>query len=152
MFHKPFLQRGGVNRTPCSFMRENAEIYYLPHMIKFANFELVFAIGAPNWSVETQLQLARKDVEDKLTPKGPLSLRGTNGISGKYLRACFLSWFFEFFLEDRKTDYIHGIIIYFSIGTQEQKLCPNKLKIGDRGLQKKFKIWIWIFWISYYID
>jgi len=26
-----------------------------------------------------------------LTPKGPLSLQGTNGISGRYLRADFLS-------------------------------------------------------------
>ena len=76
-----------------------------------------------------------------LTPKSPLSVRGTNQISGRYLRAEFLSWFFENFIEDRKTDELRGNIIFISIGAREQKLWPNKLKTGDggqSGQQKKF--------------
>jgi len=67
-----------------------------------------------------------------------LSLWGTNEISGRYLRAEFLSSFFEFFFEDRKTNKLHGNIILFSIGAQEQNLCPNKLKTRKRGQKKKF--------------
>jgi len=58
----------------------------------------------------------------------------------KYLWADFLSSFFETFFEDRKTDFLHGNIIIFLIGARKQKLNPNKLKIGERGQQKKFKI------------
>jgi len=39
-----------------------------------------------------------------LTPKGPLSVWGTNGISGKYLQSEFISWFSETLFEDRKTE------------------------------------------------
>jgi len=39
-----------------------------------------------------------------LTPKGPLSLWGTNGILGRYLWAKILLRFFETFFEDRKVD------------------------------------------------
>jgi len=50
----------------------------------------------------------------------------------------------EIILEGKKIYYLYGNIIYFSIGAWEQKLCPNKLKIGARirngGQQKKFKI------------
>jgi len=42
------------------------------------------------------------------------------------------------FFKDRKTDKLHGNINVFSIGAQEQKLCPNKLKIKERGQQNKF--------------
>jgi len=73
-----------------------------------------------------------------LTPKGPsIVCLGTNGIFGrKLLQVEFLSLFFETFFEDRKIDYLHGNIIIFSIGAQEQKLCPNKLKIGREGNKK----------------
>jgi len=74
-----------------------------------------------------------------LTPKGPLSLQGTNGISGKYLRSQFLSWFFETFFEDRKIDYLCGDIIFFPIDAWEQKLCPNKLKARENRQQKKIQ-------------
>jgi len=39
-----------------------------------------------------------------LTPKGPLPIRRTNGILGKYLQSKFISWFSETFFEDRKTE------------------------------------------------
>jgi len=57
---------------------------------------------------------------------------------GRYLRAEFLARFFEFLFENRKTDKFCGNIIIFSIGAQEQKLCPNKLKTRERGQQKQF--------------
>jgi len=66
-----------------------------------------------------------------------LSVQGTNEISGKYLWTEFLLLFFETFFEDGKTDSLHGNINSFSIGAQEQKLCPNKFKTRERGQQKK---------------
>jgi len=85
-----------------------------------------------------------KHLKKTLTPKGPLSIRGTNGISGRYLQAEFLLRFFEKKFEERKIDKLSGNIIYFSIGAQEQKLCPNKLKTGERG-QQKFEFFFGIF-------
>ena len=77
-----------------------------------------------------------------LTPKGPLSLRGTNLFLGRYLRAEILSWLFETFLEDRKSDKLHGNIIFFTIGAREQKLWQISWKQGTGGsLGSKKKIW-----------
>jgi len=36
-----------VNYPPRLSSRENPEIFYLPHIIKFANFEFIFAIRRP---------------------------------------------------------------------------------------------------------
>jgi len=55
------------------------------------------------------------------------------------VHAEFLSRFFETIFEDRKIDQLHGDIILFSIGAQEQKLCSNKFKTWERGQQKKIK-------------
>jgi len=71
-------------------------------------------IATAVWQFEILLQLWDSYTMDNdrssatfvcnLTPNGPLSLRGTNGISGRYLWSQFLSWFFETFFEDRKTE------------------------------------------------
>jgi len=50
--------RGSVHPDPHSSPREDAGIFYLPCMIKFANFEFIFATRGP--------KLARRVVEDKL--------------------------------------------------------------------------------------
>jgi len=39
-------------------------------------------------------------------------------------------------LKDRKNNYLHVNIIFFSIGAREQKLCPSKFKTKDKGQQK----------------
>jgi len=90
-------------------------------------------------------------LQPPLTPKGLLSLWGTDEISGRYLRAEFLYWFFETFFEDRRIDKLCGNIIFFSIVAQEQKLCSNKVKLGERGSKKQFaKIWINFFYHTLY--
>jgi hypothetical protein len=66
-----------------------------------------------------------------------LSLRGTNEISGRYLRAEILSVFFENFLDDREPGKLRGNIIFFSFGAREPKLGPNKIKTREKGQQKK---------------
>jgi len=79
-----------------------------------------------------------------LISKRPLSLWRTNGILGMYLWANFCHDFFETFFEDRKLISSMGYY-YFSIGVQEQKLCPYKFKIGESGQQKqnsKFEYYI----------
>jgi len=81
-----------------------------------------------------------------LTPKGPLSVWGTNEISGRYLEAEFLLWFFEFFLEDRKTDHLQGNIIFFSINVWEQKLYSNMLKTSS----KKTFVKNWMFFECFF--
>jgi len=75
-----------------------------------------------------------------LTPKGPLSLRRTNGISGRYLRADFLSWFFETFLEDRKTDYLYGNVNFFQPMPMNKSYVQVSSKNGTGGNNKSFKI------------
>jgi len=72
-----------------------------------------------------------------LTPKGLLCLWRTNEISGKYLRAEFLSYFFKFYFEDGKNDKLHGNIYFFnSFGARKQKLCPKQ---GERGSKKNLQ-------------
>jgi len=44
--------------SPRSVTQENAEIFYFPDMMKFANFEFMFAIRGP--------KLARRSVQGKL--------------------------------------------------------------------------------------
>jgi len=83
------------------------------------------------FEIKTLCVCIQYEVSIYLTPKGPLSLQGTNGISGRYLRSQFLSEFFETFFEDRKIDKLHGNIIYFPIGAWEQKLYPNKFKTRE---------------------
>jgi len=70
-----------------------------------------------------------------------LSVWGTNGNLGMYLRADFL----KLFLNIEKMISFVGINI-FSIGAREQKLCPNKFKTREKRQQKKIaKIWIFSF-------
>jgi len=57
----------------------------------------------------------RDDWIGDLTPKESLSLRGTNEILGRYLRAEFMFLFFETFFEDRKIDKLCRNIIFFQL-------------------------------------
>jgi len=70
-----------------------------------------------------------------LTPKGPLSIRGTNEFRPCTYGLNFCYDFLKLFLKIKKLISFMGIQ-FFSIGAQEQKLCPNKLKTKERGQQK----------------
>jgi len=85
-----------------------------------------------------------KSFKMDLTPKGPLSIRETNGISGRYLHAKFLLWFFETFFEDRKIDCLQGLVNFFQSVPVNKNYAQISSKQG-RGDKKKFKIWI-SFW------
>jgi len=76
------------------------------------------------------------------------SLRGTNGISGTYLRDDFLSWFLETFLEDRKIDYLHGNINFFQLVPRNKNYAQIRSKEERRGNKKKFQFF---FFLIYYI-
>jgi len=45
--------------------------------------------------------------------------------------------FLKLFLKIEKLISFVGILLFFSFGAREQKLCPNKVKIGERGQHKK---------------
>jgi len=47
--------------------------------------------------------------------------------------------FVKLFLNIEKMIIFMGNIILFSIGAQEQKLCPNKLKTGERERERQQK-------------
>jgi len=47
---------------------------------------------------------------------------------------------FWIYFEDIKLDYLLGYIVVFSIGTKEQKLCPNKLKARVWVAKQNFEI------------
>jgi len=89
-----------------------------------------------------------------------VNLWGTNAISARYLQAEILSSFFETSLEDRKNVELRENIIFCSIKSWEQKLCPNKLNTGERGQQKilaKIRIFFSVFffhihYISFYLE
>jgi len=74
-----------------------------------------------------------------LTPKGPLSLRGTNEISGRYLQVEFLSLFFETFFGDRKTHKLRGNIIFFQSVPGNKSSAQISSKQGRGGSIKHFQ-------------
>ena len=68
-----------------------------------------------------------------LTPKGPLSPRGTKWILGRYLRSPILVKLSKTFPQVRKSDKLCEYIIFISIGAHMQKLYHKKPKIWFGG-------------------
>jgi len=55
-------QRVKMNYPACSSVRKNPEFFYLPHFIKFANFEFIFVIRGPKLGPK----LAERSTVDKV--------------------------------------------------------------------------------------
>jgi len=83
-----------------------------------------------------------------LSPKGPLFPWRTNGISGRYLWAEFLSWFFENFLRKEKMNSFKAYNFFQSVpGNKSYAEISSKQGSAKKNSKFEFKFFFFVYYI-----